>query len=307
MKSKIEGIVLVLIAAVMWGIMGIFVRELQAVGLSSTDITFLRCALAGVALFIFKGFTDPSCLRVGAKGLVICVMYGTFTYTLGFMGYNISVERIPVAVATVLMFMSPIWVAILERVVFKEKLEKRTIVIIALCIFGACLVANLIATSGDALDPIGIIAGIINGVGVALQLTITKYFQDTLKKDTMIVYGFLGAAVMLSLFTDFGAIGASLASPQTLETIWNMFGIGILCTMIANYTFVVASNYIAPTTCGILSAVEVVVGALVGYLLYMETLSMLQILGAVIVVLSAMSSAILEALDNTKLKHLHKE
>ena len=67
-----------------------------------------------------------------------------------------AVSRIPVGVATVLMFMSPIWVAILGRFMFGEKLPKSKMVTILICLIGAVFVANLIGGGDIKLDGIGI-------------------------------------------------------------------------------------------------------------------------------------------------------
>lgn len=291
-SRRTKGIFLAVTGAVMWGIMGIFVRSLSAMGYSSYDISFLRCLLAGAAFFIFKAVTNPRVLKIDLKGLCICVLYGIFAYAIGFVAYGIAVERIPVAVATVLMFMSPIWVALLGVVIFKEKLKKDTVLIIIICIIGASLVANVFGAASGHLDIPGLFAGILNGFGVALQIMIPRYFAKRYERDTMLVYGFLGAALGLSFLTDFGTIVRSFQGNSTTGIIMNLLGIGILCTMVANVSFVKASIYIPTVTCSILSALEVVVGAAVGFLLFSEYMTVFQIIGAVIVVLGSLGPAV---------------
>ena len=46
---------------------------------------------------------------------------------------------------------------------------------------GAVFVANLIGGGDIKLDGIGILAGVINGVGVALQILLPKYLQKTMR------------------------------------------------------------------------------------------------------------------------------
>lgn len=295
MDGKLKGISLAVIGASMWGIMGIFVRNLSAAGFTSYDISFVRCLLAGVAFFLFKAIREPEILRIDAKGLAICFIYGIIAYGISFVSYGISVERIPVAVATVLMFMSPIWVAVLSVFVFKEKLQVKTAITILICIIGAALVADLLGASGQ-MDGVGITAGMINGFGVALQLMIPQYFAKKYKRDTMLVYGFLGAALMLSLFTNFSVIGNELVAPGSGKLIFNIFGIGILCTMVANVSFVKSTLYINSTLSSILSALEVVVGAVTGYVIFQEKLSVLQMSGAVIVVFGSLGPTILDSI-----------
>ena len=138
MNQRKKGILLAIITAVMWGIMGIFVRDLSGFQFSNIEISFFRCALAGAAYFIFLLATKPKALKIDLKGLIICIVYGAVAYSISFVSYSVAVSRIPVGVATVLMFMSPIWVAILGVVMFREKLEKRKILTIAVFRRGSC-------------------------------------------------------------------------------------------------------------------------------------------------------------------------
>lgn len=292
--NSMKGMMLAILGASLWGVMGIFVRGLSASGYSSYDIAFLRCLLAGIGFFLFKAITQPRVLKINFKGLCICFLYGILAYAVGFVCYGIAVERIPVAVATVLMFMSPIWVAVLGVLVFKEKLGKQTVLVILICILGAAMVADVFGSAGDSMDIIGILAGIINGFGVALQIMIPRYFVKKYERDTMLVYGFLGAAVGLAFLTDFKTIGASLQGAGAASVIVNVLCLGLLCTMVANVSVVKATAYINTTTCSILSSLEVVVGAVVGILIFHESMSVLQVIGAVVVVCASLGPALFQ-------------
>lgn len=292
MNDRAKGMALAVITAVMWGIMGVFVRDLSQYQFTSLEISFFRCGLAGAAYFLFLLFTNPAALKINLKGIVICLIYGAAAYSVSFVSYSMAVSRIPVGVATVLMFMSPVWVAIMGRFMFREKLQKSKILTIFICLVGAVLVADLIGGGDVKLDGIGILAGIINGVGVALQILLPKYFAKDYERDTLLVYGFLGAALVLMAGMDFHAVSAHMSSMPVSELIWNLFGIGILCTMVANVACVKSTQYVEATTTSILSALEVVVGTLVGFLVFHEHLTLLQIAGAVIIVIGAVGSEI---------------
>lgn len=279
-----------IITAVMWGIMGIFVRDLSGFQFSNIEISFFRCALAGAAYFIFLLITKPKALKIDLKGLIICILYGAVAYSISFVSYSVAVSRIPVGVATVLMFMSPIWVAILGVFMFREKLEKSKIITIAVCFFGAVLVANLIGAGDIRLDGIGILAGVINGIGVALQILLPKFFAKDYDRDTLLVYGFLGAAFVLAFGMDFSSVAMHIGNTPTFNLFRDLFGIGILCTMVANVACVKSTQYVEATTTSILSALEVVVGTIVGFLVFHEHLTALQLLGAVIIVVGAIGS-----------------
>ena len=153
-------------------------------------------------------------------------------------------------------------------------------------------VSNLIGGGNVKLDGIGILAGVVNGIGVALQILLPKYFAKDYERDTLLVYGFLGAAVVLMFGIDFSSVAGHMSGTPVGTLIWNLFGIGILCTMVANVSCVKSTQYVEATTTSILSALEVVVGTLVGFLIFHEHMTLLQLLGAVIIVAGAVGSEI---------------
>ena len=96
MNNRTKGISLAIITAVMWGIMGMFVRGLTGYAFTTFEISFFLCALAGGAYFLFLLFTKPSALKINLKGLVICLLYGAVAYSISFVSYSVAVSRIPV-------------------------------------------------------------------------------------------------------------------------------------------------------------------------------------------------------------------
>lgn len=296
---KKTGITLAVLAASLWGVMGIFVRNLTAAGLSSVELSFLRCLLAGGVYFLILLLRKPQFLKINLKGLVICLLYGAISYGICFPSYNEAVSRIPVAVATVLMFMSPIWVTLLSVVVFREKPEKSKLLAILICMVGAILVSDLLHAASGEMDLFGVVAAMANGFGMALQIMIPRYFAKDYQRDTMLVYGFLGAALALAFFTDFTHLGAALQGGDPGSLVFNILAVSLLCTLVANGAYVKATGYTDTTTVSIFSALEVVVGSAVGFFLFRESLSPLQAAGAVIIVLGALGPELLSRRKQT--------
>ena len=121
-NNKKTGLLMVLVATLFWGYMGISSRFLNAVNLRAQDISFVRALTAAVLLSVFLLITNRSAFKISFKGLLFCIFYGVITIALSFTLYSTAVERIPISVATILMFSNPIWVSIFERIFFKEKI-----------------------------------------------------------------------------------------------------------------------------------------------------------------------------------------
>lgn len=59
MNNRTKGISLAIITAVMWGIMGMFVRGLTGYAFTTFEISFFRCALAGAPISCFCCLQNP--------------------------------------------------------------------------------------------------------------------------------------------------------------------------------------------------------------------------------------------------------
>lgn len=293
MSNRLKGIIMAAGSAGLWGLMGIFTRSLSAADYTSLEVAYLRCLLTGIGLLIFHGIRDPQVLRVERRGIGISLLFGALTYTCGFLGYAFAVQRIPVAMAAVLSFMSPVWVCLIGLVVFRERVLKKQALSIAFCILGAVMITNLLG--GELrFDLLGILGALLNGVGIAAQVSVPRYFADRYQRDTMLTYGFVGASALMALFADHSKILHSFTGPGGLEVLGSVLALGIPCTLIANICFVKSSCYVKPTTTCILSALEVVVSTIVGVVMFQETLTPVQMAGAVIIVAASLGTELLD-------------
>ena len=77
---------LIILAAVCWGTIGIFTRELQAAGFTSVQITAARCAVTALCVVTALLLTDREKLKIAPKdiwlfigtGLLSIVFFNTY-------------------------------------------------------------------------------------------------------------------------------------------------------------------------------------------------------------------------------------
>ncbi|MEG1003554.1 DMT family transporter [Clostridium sp.] len=288
MNNKKKGISLVLIATLFWGMMGVTSRTLTNAGINSMSISFFRCLIAAVGFSIFLFIFNKNAFKVDLKGIIVSALYGIVTFGLSFTTFNIAVERVPIAVATVLMFTNPIWVTIFNAIFFKEKITGKKAVVIALAITGCLLISNIFGVGLENLDIIGLLIGLSTGVLFALQLVIPRFFEGQYSKDSMLIYGFIASAIVLALFTDFSGVNTAITTNSSPTfVVLNILSIGVLSTFIANIAYVKATDFIDSGMASVLVALEPVLGSLFAYLVYGETLTALQLIGGLIIVCAA--------------------
>lgn len=288
MNNKKKGITLVLIATLFWGMMGVTSRTLGNAGIDSMSISFFRCLIASIGFGIFLFIFNKKAFRVDLKGIIISGIYGIVTFGLSFTTFNIAVERVPIAVATVLMFTNPIWVTIFNAIFFKEKITSKKATVIALAIIGCLLISNIFGVGFENLDIVGLLVGLSTGVLFALQLVIPRFFDGKYSKDSMLIYGFIFSTIALAFFTNFTGINTAITTNSSpMFVVLNILSIGILSTFIANISYVKATDYIETGVASVLVALEPVLGSLFAYIVYGETLTGLQLLGGLLIVIAA--------------------
>ncbi|NGU52453.1 EamA family transporter [Clostridium perfringens] len=303
MNNKQKGISLVLIATVFWGIMGISSRILYEAGLSTMFIAFSRSFLSSICFFIWIMITDRKILKIDPRGLAISALYGIGTFALCFIGYNLSVEYIPISVATVLMFTNSIWVTIFGVLFFGEKFNMKKGSVILLTLVGCIMVSNM-SLGHFNMSAIGIAAGLGTGFLFAFQIIFPKFFSGY-RKDTLLIYGYIFASIFIGLFTDFKESFNIIANaPNIGMVILNILSIGILSTFISNTCYIKSTEYIEASVTSILASMEPVLSSIFAFFIFGEVLNGKQIVGAILIIIAAI---ILELkLDKERINNVFK-
>lgn len=285
-----KGVVMMLFATFFWGFMGIFNRYLNQINFYSIDIALVRSISAAVLTTILLLFTNKSAFKVSFKGFLFCAFYGILNYSIGISLYSISVERIPIGVATVLMFSNPIWVTLFNYFFFGDKVSLKKIIVISTCVFGCMCIIDVFSTSGSNLNLIGVIAGVLNGMTFALQIVMPRFVERTISKDTILLYGFWSSTVCLLFFADVPRLVNNICdSASPMFYLANILAIGVLSTFLSNTLYVKSTRYIGTSLPSMMVALEPTFATILAFFIFGETMKPIQIAGTFIVIFSVLA------------------
>lgn len=289
-EKKKRGVWMMIFATLFWGFMGISNRYLNEVNFQPIDIAFTRSIIGAILTTIFLLITNRSAFKVTFKGFMFCALYGIINYSIGISLYSLSVERIPIGVATVLMFSNPIWVTLLNYIFFKEKISFKKMMVILTCIFGCMCIIDIFSTGGQNLDLIGITAGVLDGVTFALQIVMPRFVEKTISKDSILLYGFWSSAICLIFFADIPRLASGIInSPNPLFYFGNVLSIGVLSTFVANTFYVNSTKYIGTSLPSMMVALEPTFATVLAFFIFGESMKPIQILGTLIIIGSVMA------------------
>ena len=275
-KSSV-GLFLGLMAAVCYGFIPLFTKELQApaVGLplSSSTILFYRFGIASLILAAIM-FVRRESFRITYAEFVRLVQLAFLSNGAALFlisGYRYCSSS---GVATTLHFTYPILTALIMMVFFRERSRLSTWIAIGLSIAGVALLSGI----GGGAQWLGIVLEIISALCFALYLirvNRSRVSQMPVVKLTFYVMAFgtlIFAAFIAYERADFD-ISAHYALIPTAPGWLNLCLLSVICTVVTNLALVYATQSIGPTVASILGVLEPLTALVLGILFLGEELT----------------------------------
>lgn len=275
-KSSV-GLFLGLMAAVCYGFIPLFTKELQApaVGLplSSSTILFYRFGIASLILAAIM-FVRRESFRITYAEFVRLVQLAFLSNGAALFlisGYRYCSSS---GVATTLHFTYPILTALIMMIFFRERSRLSTWMAIGLSIAGVALLSGV----GGGAQWLGIVLEIISALCFALYLirvNRSRVSQMPVVKLTFYVMAF-GALIFAAFIAyeraDFD-ISAHYALIPSASGWLNLCLLSVICTVITNLALVYATQNVGPTVASILGVLEPLTALVLGILFLGEELT----------------------------------
>ena len=280
-----RSVIMFISSMLIFGTIGIFRRFIP---LSSAFLAFARGILGGLFLFVFvrlkKNYTGEKLQPRDLRMLALTGALIGINWMLLFEAYN----HTTVAIATLCYYMQPTIVVLLSPIIFKEKLTAKKALCAAAAIVGMILVSGVI---GDRSSQSGNLRGVLLGLGAAAfyaaVVIMNKQLRgiDAYQKTTVQL---LSAGIImipyLLLTNSFGSGGFNLSAVILLLIV------GIVHTGIAYVLYFGSMDGMRVQSIALLSYIDPVSALLLSALFLREPLSALSILGAVLIIGSAVIS-----------------
>ena len=137
---------LAVVGAVSYGLIPLFILPLKAIHFPLESTLFYRFSLAALMLLAYICYTKEN-LRINAKEFLYFVLLGLMfagSSEFLFLGYDHSSPGI----ASTILFVYPVIVAVIMTAFFKEKLARFTII----SLFVTTLGVSILSLKGDTLE-----------------------------------------------------------------------------------------------------------------------------------------------------------
>lgn len=255
--KKLLSTIAIILAGMLWGCMGLYVRFLDKTGLSSLDICEVRSVFTVVIMFLVLLFYKPSLLKIKFRDCWIFIGTGIVSILFFNFCYFTTIQETQLSFAVIMLYTAPVFVMLLSAVLFKEKITVRKIIALAVAFTGAAFVSLSGNDGGNSITVRGILLGLGSGLGYALYSIFSRYaLMREYKTLTIVFWTFifsaLGGIVLVDVNGIFSVFAGTSAVGATAGGIANSAAVGATAGSIAN------SAAVGATASGLLNGLPLV-------------------------------------------------
>jgi drug/metabolite transporter (DMT)-like permease len=272
---------MVMTAAVLFGLNGSISRMLFDDGITPLTLIEFRMLIGGVCLMIVLVIGYRKGLKVQRRYWGLLVVFGISlafaTYT-----YFLSISRLPIAVALIIIFTAAAWIALWEAIWNKRKPSKYVLVALLLTFGGVILLTGVWRENLNNVDLLGLFFAFLGLIAYIAYLVLGRRIGQYLPSITSTGYGALVACLFWLIFQPPWAIPANTWTPYHLFliTLVGVFGMAIPFSLILG-----SLRRIDAMRVGIVSMLELPAAGIIAYFWLGQRLDAWQIAGCILVLI----------------------
>lgn len=271
--------VLILSAAVLFGVNGSLSRLLFDSGVTPLTLVEFRMIVGGLCLFGFLFTQKRQNLKLPRRVFGWMIAFGLsmalVTYT-----YFVAISRVPIAVALVIQFTGPAWM-VLGGAIWRRRLPTWSVIgAIALTIGGVVLVTGVWQQNLNGLDGIGLLFSFFALITFIAYLMLGRKLGAYLPPITSTAYGAIVASIFWLIVQPPWSIPASTWNPHTFILI---VLVGIIGMALPFSLEMAGLRRLDATRAGIAAMFELPASAVVAFFWLRQDLNLWQIFGCLLV------------------------
>lgn len=280
---KHKGIICGILAAVCYGTNPFGALPLYEEGVNTSSVLFYRFSMAVLMLAVMllierKSFrVNGSDLKtLGSLGLLFAASSITYYQSFRFMDAGI---------ASTILFVYPVMVAVIMALFFKERVTGMTVVAIVLSLIGIVLLYK--GGAGASLSVIGIVLCILSSLAYAIYIVVVNQSSIKMSSFKVTFYAMLVCEITLILysFTSHELYLHALPSARAWSfAVW----LSIVPTILSLVFMTVAVNHVGATPTAILGALEPLTAVAIGVVVFGEMLTPRLIVGILFILFAVM-------------------
>ena len=280
---KHKGIICGILAAVCYGTNPFGALPLYEEGVNTSSVLFYRFAmavlmLAAMLLIERKSFkiSGKELKTLGSLGLLFAASSITYYQSFRFMDAGI---------ASTILFVYPVMVAVIMATFFKEKVTASTVTAIILALVGIGLLYK--GGEGVSLSAIGVLLVMVSSLTYAVYIVVVN--QSSISMSSLKLTFYVLLICMFSLLAySFTSPDLQLILPPSPRAWFFACWLGLVPTVLSLVFMTVAVHEVGATPTAIMGALEPLTAVAIGVMVFGESLTFRLFIGIVLILSSVL-------------------
>ena len=278
MNSKVKGTICGILAAISYGTNPLGALNLYADGLNANSVIFYRYALATLILAAIMVIQRKS-FAVTRREFKVLLALGVLMAGSSLALYC-SFNFMDAGIASTILFVYPVMVAVIMAVFFKEKGTPVTIVSIVLALSGISLLYK--GGDGAVLSTVGVILVIISSLTYAVYIVVVNKSSLRMSSVKLTFYVLFIGTIMIILYS-FTGDSARLQSITSIHSLFYALLLAVFPTVISLILMVIAVHNVGSTPTAVMGALEPITAVCIGVFVFGEVFTMRLAVGCLLI------------------------
>ena len=273
--AKLKGEILIIVAAILWGTLGVAGKLAYGYGCTPGQLMLYRM------LFIFPAIIYVL-LRAKREHIKYLLLFGAIIVTPFYLIYFYAVKFVGASTAALILYTAPAYVAVMSAVFLKEKLNKIIVFSLIMALCGAALV-NL----GEIvnLDLLGIFTAFSAALLYAMYIITAKaLISKGMASESVALVPYLSSIPILLAYA---LIVERHVLLDNLKQALLALYLSLIPTGLAYVLYNIGLRSVQASRASILSTIEPVSATILAWIFLGESITILKALGAALIVTSA--------------------
>ncbi len=278
-------------AVILWAVASNVISSLFVAGVNPFELAVSGMVIATFGLAVVNSFRiKPEAKVMSQQQFILGLLFA------GLTGVNyLAIARLPVAVAILLLFTSPIMVVLWTALTTRRMPSRSVLAAVLLLIFGVVLVSKVLESNLSQFNGLGVLIGLLS----AVFFTAYNLQSERVGRSDEPLGVMLKTFAISSLF--WLAYQVTQGVPMTLlesENVGKVIYIGIAGNLLPYSLFFWGIQRIRAERAVIIATLEPVIAAALAWLWFGQTLTSLQLIGGILIILAV---TVLQLINNRPL------
>ena len=270
----------IIVAAILWGSIGLFSKIAGNKGFTPIDICFIRSLFSVAILGIFFSIKDRNIFKLeSVADMKYFIGTGIISFSLYNWSYIAAIKETSMGVAAILLYTAPSIIMILSVFLFHEKITRIKILVIIITFIG-CMMVTGIFEGDNIISWKGFLYGVLSGIGYGLYSIFGKYALKKYSSVTVVFYTFLMSTFLFSVI---GKPAIVISKINKSHSWIFIISLALFSAVIPYIFYTKGLSKIEASKASIIANIEPVIAAVIGVCIFSEKINFLKILGIILV------------------------